>query len=214
MALAARISSKPAVSREFCDLLSSTPRQRTAALEVNDTRSTWRASVPNSMPENTCVCGQQMRMSRMHFKIGSWAIHSERSVNGHTEYCPMSSITTPRRKRHYGFKYTGLVLAICVAIETSLDIAYGAGGLSISPNFKYHPTVNADKDPAFRILDIIKHIGTLPMERDSVLQHAIATHQRARRMIAHLFMDRRTKPSAVEQTGQSLMHKAFDAHRQ
>ncbi len=65
----------------------------------------------------------------------------------------LAPISHTRRIR--GFKYLGWAGLLHQAIDMSMTMTFGAGGMSISPTFSYSNRVDDQKAPAFRIVALL-----------------------------------------------------------
>ncbi|KAK8018871.1 hypothetical protein PG991_008061 [Apiospora marii] len=110
----------------------------------------------------------------------------------------------------YGLRYTGLARVIKAAIGVSFDMRSGAGGWSVGPSFSYYPTVDAENDQSFRIMDILREVF---YGRQFGGEAADSFHQKALRKIVRLLVTGKTSPLAVDHCNRSLMHVAFNTFR-
>ncbi|KAK8135217.1 hypothetical protein PG984_007229 [Apiospora sp. TS-2023a] len=222
----ARLAAKPAAFGELCGILpphgglEATP---SGIIDANPTRNNPEQSNSrqgstlawNSKTTASCICGRklQTKMSLEYSQLGSLYLYREATSTGHSPYCPLYKTIAPKEDRRYGLRYTGLMQAIKGAIDITFNMTSGAGGWSVSPGFRYYPTVDAAQDPAFRILDLYGRSFDLRLQREDLVPDELITvfHHRATEKMRWLFDTRKTSPLAVDDRNRSLMHEAFDA---
>ncbi|KAK8078568.1 pyruvate decarboxylase [Apiospora saccharicola] len=225
--IVARFATKPAAFKELCETVSSYGDLEATVHDVIDIQPTWNdpgqsdsrqgsTLAWNSNNKTSCICGRRLRtnMSLEYSQLGSLYLYREVTSRGHYPYCPMYKTLAPKQKRRYGLLYTGLMQAIKGAIDITFNMTSGAGGWSVSPGFRYSPTVDTTQDPAFRVLNVHREFlykwshwqwtGLLPDELHTDF------HSRATEKIRWLFDNRRTSPLAVDVRNRSLMHEAFE----
>ncbi|KAK8093330.1 hypothetical protein PG997_000015 [Apiospora hydei] len=206
----ARLMAKPAASRELCEMLPSH-----GSHGANDARSIWD---PSGQPSK-CACGRRLPTSTSldYSQFGSIYWYKQLTSKGHSPHCPMSKVITLNQKRRWGFRVTGLAQSIMKGvIEATFDMTSGAGGWSISPGFRYYPTVNGDDDPAFQILGLVGillgELKNRTSKSPKSLELIASFHRVAMDKMSYLFRSGKTSPLVVDSQNQSLMHKAFTAY--
>ncbi|KAK8040106.1 hypothetical protein PG993_008517 [Apiospora rasikravindrae] len=204
----ARLMAKPAASRELCDMLPSHGSLENGSRGLNDAQSIWDPSGQS----RKCTCGRmlQTNMSLDYSQLGSVYLYKQLTSKVHAPHCPMSKVISPNQKRRYGFRLTGLAKSIMQgAIEATFDMTYGAGGWSISPGFRYYPTVNEEEDPAFQILELVRRLNRVLRRTDEELELLRSFHRVAMSRISYLFRTGKASALVVNSKNGSLMHQAF-----
>ena len=209
--LVRRSVAKPAAFKELCDSIympeqshsqNGSPDSQAHPLQNRDT-AFFQSSRPIPTNWGVCMCYRPHRRTiKRGIRWGPLYLASEWESRGHWPSCPLSK--TANKTRHaINLEYAGLVRVLESMIKVSFAWTSGAGGFSISPTFAYHPTVDAQSAPAFRILDLLAESFSKGRLR-SVEPFIIACI----RKLAMLFDDRKAHPTAITDRNESLMHYA------
>lgn len=160
-----------------------------------------------------CICKKRKTIHRKHWQFGSLYLYSE-LTSYHSPHCPLAKKTFPSSKKEHGLRYTGLAQAVKATIGVSFYKYYGAGKSSIGPNFTYYPTVNREKDPAFRVIDLLFLFNCKRIDGLNITENVIKLcHQKAIGAIARIFASGTTSPLVVNVSNESLMHALFFAYK-
>lgn len=106
-----------------------------------------------------CICLQLGGLiSRDEYQNLAWnsvLLYRQRSTKEHWPGCPVGRRCTQKRSQTLGMRFRALMGILGKAVEISFAMRSGAGGYSISPTFRYYPTVDEDTAPAFCILKLV-----------------------------------------------------------
>lgn len=155
-----------------------------------------------------CTCRPRLLRQRENSGWGPLAFFSETTAREHLPGCPAARIAVANRSRTVGVKYTGLKRFLNAAVEFSFAMTSGGGGWSLSPNFRYYPTVDEKTAPAFRIMELIFRLqrapwpgqGATPQWHDEFVALALAK-------LVKLFKSGRASPLAVDSLNRTLIHR-------
>ena len=104
----------------------------------------------------SCMCRRLRRFQRKTIVRGSLALSSETVTERHLPGCPAKQkITDTDQSRRFSLTYTGLQRLLNLAVQLSFTVVSGAGGGSLSPRFRYFPTVDSETAPAWRMLNLL-----------------------------------------------------------
>lgn len=101
----------------------------------------------------TCPYKPGRRMYRELSGWGSLQFYNETSsLEEHELRCGKKCFDRDTNSHTLGVAYYGLTRLLNHALILSITFTAGAGGYSISPSFRYYPTVNEKTAPAFRLV--------------------------------------------------------------
>lgn len=156
-----------------------------------------------------CICRRRKRYQRQQLRWGPIELYDEASFSEeHYPNCKFSQIvTTSRRHRSVGLKYTGMTGLLNRAIAMAFSMSSGAGGFSISPSFTYYATVNEGSAPAFCLFRAFQDACDY-CHRDDDLN---GLSELVSRKILGLFQERQASPTDMGSYNETLLHVAGDA---
>lgn len=207
---------KPALLKTLSDEVQSSaqthvqlakPQQCSRRLQISGSSTRHLPSKP--IMGRFCTCPRpQSAMKSKWIQMGHASFSGEWETIAHWAGCPMAK-TASKERIAIGFKYNGLIRMLKTAVNVSFSMTSGAGGFSISPNFTCSPTVDANLDPAFRIVTLIG-ISLIQDALWSVREKTPRSFVGAcMRRLVRLFDDRKVCATAVNSRNRSLMHYAI-----
>ena len=135
-----------------------------------------------------CTCPLAPKKSTGEWKLGRNLQVFTKATATHSRGCPL--FRTSQQTNTLGIKYTHSALLLKVALELSLTIKRGAGGVSISPSLQVRGLVRNDS-PAFKLIfGVSKHTD---------VSHLI--HQ-----LQVLLIEGKAGPRDVDPYGRTLIH--------
>lgn len=100
---------------------------------------------------------ESVSSSRQVVARGSWLSSADTSTAyAHETGCLYYIKGAEEVSKRWAVAFTGLQGLINHAIEVSFKYSTGAGGFSLSPNFTYYPSIDRRRDPAFRIIGLVR----------------------------------------------------------
>ncbi|OHF02485.1 hypothetical protein CORC01_02180 [Colletotrichum orchidophilum] len=211
--IALRVASKPAILRSLCDDMQSPVKDRNQGIASNlpivhskrmssdPLQNSWPAAISDML----CICPRPARSTiKKQMQRGHTILSGEWESQGHWPSCPLSK-TGRKQRLKASLTYTGLARLLKSVIGISLELTSGAGGRSISPRFTYYPTVDADSDPAFRIIRMVEQCCVRPFHDGTNREPFIIA---CLKKLARLLEEKRTYPTVVDQQNRTLMHHA------
>lgn len=173
-----------------------------------ETRST-RSTLVQASDYVSCNCRPQRKLQRKQVLWGSMEFYHETAqFERHLPTCAFSQFTR-EHKRTWGMRHVGMAWFLQKAVQISLSMKSGAGGLSISPVFRYYATVDEENAPAFQVVHIMTEF-IITKFRDKPSQLSSIQHQRLLETgltkIGRLFQERIASPNDVNSMNQTLMH--------
>lgn len=197
-----RLLAKPSLLRDMCDAVETVNR---SPGQLSDDTWTYMGG------RLSCTCGH--RQSSRHLRSAAWGpvlVSSEATTEQHFAGCPAAQImATATNKRKVVLNYTGLRYILQSAIQLSLNISWGAGSCSVSPSFAYHPTIDSETAPAFKIVRILSHpLLQIPSLSGYDRIHAFWLKRMvplATQTILKLFRTNLASPRAVDTRNESLV---------
>lgn len=212
------IVGKPALLKKLSDEFQSSaqthvqmakPQQCSRRLQIPESSTRHLPSKP--IMGRFCTCPRlQSAMKSKWIQMGHASFSGEWETVAHWAGCPMAKMASKERIA-IGFKYNGLIRMLKTAVNVSFSMTSGAGGFSISPNFTCSPTVDANLDPAFRIVTLIGVSlisDALWRVKDTTPRSFVVA---CMRKLIRLFNDRKACATAVNSQNMSLMHYAIMA---
>lgn len=217
-ALVLRAASKPAALKDLCDTVqtgrqildqlpfSNSPEQQVRDRSSGKIQSTYSGSVTGTV----CNCPRPGRFRTNKAGGIQWGhlyLSRKQETQGHWPSCPLANTGIKHSRKSTSLKFTGLASIISAAIEITISMTSGSGGYSITPNVTYYPTVDAEVDPAFCILDLLSPFfkyRTLQEDRSSFVVACA-------RKLVRLFDEKKAYPTAVDYRNNSLLHRTASA---
>ena len=157
--LLGRLVSVPSALKELSDELvpSRIPTRGGNVLIARDEQLQGLASSLTTS-HSGCLCRARQNYQGNKSQWGPLRFYNESLVKEHhLPGCPRRRFIKDRRtcKQTYGITYTGLLSIMNRAIDCSFSMCFGAGGWSISPEFRCISTVDSSKAPAFRLISVL-----------------------------------------------------------
>jgi hypothetical protein len=201
-AVLGRLLGKPAALREICDAASSQ-----STLTYRHEPGRYMTPSERSVLESlACTCRSRRSLQRRSLAWASLILSHETAFVQHLPGCPAAQLPVSDQTRKLGLTYTGLRRLLNSAVQLSFSIRSGAGGWSLSPTFTYYPTVDAKKDPAFRMMAILERSQFATSGKpETLLQWEKFVGLVLTRMV-ELFQTHRASPFAVDAKNRSLLH--------
>ncbi|KAI1350636.1 hypothetical protein F5Y01DRAFT_325881 [Xylaria sp. FL0043] len=136
-------------------------------------RGSARRALPLSKP---CGCSAWRSVDERVTRWRTLYFFSKEVVaSTHHPRCSRYASGASQRQRTFGMTYAGLRRLLSAAVSVSLCLDYGAGGISMSPMFRYHYVVDELQSLPFRMLIVLlygcnnyPHIGA-DIARDFLL---------------------------------------------
>lgn len=114
--------------------------------------------------------------------------------------CPLYQETEQVRQLAIRLAYSGIILA--GAIQASISISRGSGGISISPTLAFIPTVPCNA-PAFKVYDVYR-----PYDYSaSALQEAFTFRKQE---LLRLYSEGKAAPWDVDEKGNNVLHVSVE----
>ncbi|KAI0125524.1 hypothetical protein BJ170DRAFT_596772 [Xylariales sp. AK1849] len=157
---------------------------------------------------STCICRQQHQSLRRQAKLGGISINTINSIRWkHLPECRYAKYEVVSKSNSIRLSYNGLRWLLSKAVDISISLSTGSGGLSISPNITIRPTVDRMQAPVFRTLAFLCNCADVFFFRRSedrlimwqILE--VAVHR-----ILRQYMSRESSPHEVDSEGQSALH--------
>jgi hypothetical protein len=205
-----RILQELALTRETLGRLIAKPAQLKQVCEVLKETSSLRAfpnphhNSPISLARRTCVCRKRVARSRQVRLWGPWrTLADTTTVKDHLPSCIYHIRGRQVSTVRWAVGFTGLQRLMNRAVEVSFSYTFGAGGFSLSPGFRYYPTVDHRRDPAFRIMALVNwafwHMGHDQLRVEEFAEQCIES-------IGLLYRHGRASARAVDQYGRSVLY--------
>ncbi|KAK4163435.1 hypothetical protein QBC43DRAFT_319578 [Cladorrhinum sp. PSN259] len=158
-----RLVAKPGALKEICDATTgmkaqaTIPGRRNTKLRTptsNDDKK-FQAIMFSLGADTACFCRHRRNLERKISIQGPFRFFTEKATTQqHFTGCPAGG-TGKSKKQEYGLICNGLERILSSAIKISFAMHTGAGAWSVTPTFTYYPTVDANQDPAFRIMKLL-----------------------------------------------------------
>ncbi|KAI0427057.1 hypothetical protein F5Y09DRAFT_350725 [Xylaria sp. FL1042] len=158
---------------------------------------------------SSCICRQHRESLCRQARLGPLSASTLSSTcRKHLPECRFAKGEIVSKSKSIRFSYDGLRWLLSRAVDISLSLSTGAGGLSISPTITLRPTVDDTQAPIFRTLAfLILRFERYPRRhlpnKAIVLQLLEALVHR----IVQLYISRRRSPYEVDSKGQSVLHR-------
>ncbi|ETS86658.1 hypothetical protein PFICI_00486 [Pestalotiopsis fici W106-1] len=167
------MSSTPASSHQSRAIISSDSFDHNNALRqlvskpgylrsaIDELQSYSQQPVHTSWPlsDSICFCQPRRTLTRQRQVWSSVALSSEKlSSTIHNPDCQFAGATNTLQTFGMTLEYTGLRTLFQKAIQLSLHMTFGAGGLSINPGISYVPLVDHRSAPAFRLVQLLPRV--------------------------------------------------------
>ncbi|KAI0505907.1 hypothetical protein F5B22DRAFT_490884 [Xylaria bambusicola] len=152
---------------------------------------------------STCICRQQHESFRSHTRLGSLSFNILRSTYWkHLPECRFSRSEIVSKSDTIRMTYSGLQWLLPKAIELSISLGTGSGGLSISPTITLRPVVNENEAPVFRSLGLLRWFVWNKTPELGVMKFTEMVTNRVLRQ----YMSRKSSPYEVNSRGESALH--------
>ncbi|KAI1736874.1 hypothetical protein F4680DRAFT_430391 [Xylaria scruposa] len=166
---------------------------------------------------SSCICRQHHESLRLQTKIGGLSVNMLSNIRWkHLPECRYAKSEVISKSNSLCLSYNGLQWLLSKAVDVSISLCTGSGGLSITPNITIRPVVDEKRSPVFRTLKFLgsclRTYGT-PLKLMKLQLFEITV----RRILKH-YRCRKSSPYEVDSKGQSVMHywidvlSAFDFH--
>ncbi|KAI0551498.1 hypothetical protein F4679DRAFT_538184 [Xylaria curta] len=153
-----------------------------------------------------CSCGQSRKTSHYGRSWGYFSFsYRTSSTRRHLPDCPFSQIDGELQDTIFTIEYKGFRSLFQTAIALSLLNTRSSGGRNISPILTYYPTVDEQKAPVFRIMDLAL---IMVYWNDNIGEAIIKTLQYCFDSIFILYSQKRASPKDIDSDGQSAMNLA------
>ncbi|KAI1127598.1 hypothetical protein F5Y10DRAFT_242571 [Nemania abortiva] len=158
-----------------------------------------------------CICRQKYERLHRQAKMGDLSVDMLSSVRWkHLPECRYAKSEVLSKSNSIHLSYRGLRWLLSKAVDVSISLSTGSGGLSISPNITIRPMVDETRAPVFRSLKFLhdsleRQFGPLQDEflRLRLLEEVV--HR-----ILHQYRSQNISPYEVDSKGQSVMHYWVD----
>ncbi|KAI0547162.1 hypothetical protein F4679DRAFT_555052 [Xylaria curta] len=160
----------------------------------------------------TCICQPKRKTVRRHVKLGSLSFNTLSHKHWkHLPECRYANGEVVSETNSLGFSYSGLRWLFSKAIDVSMSLSMGAGGLSISPNITIRPVVDELHAPVFRALHLGRSImAEYRSNRCAPPQSALEFLELICHRISRQYMSRKSSPFEVTISGHSALHVWVD----
>ncbi len=111
--------------------------------------------------------------------------------------------------------YAGLVGLFAKALNISFSVKYGAGGVSMGPEITYHPVVDENRAPAFRLIETLRQ-GTIAVVRNTEARSTLRDESFERlfyycwHKLRRAYQHGKGSPQDIDLRGQSLIHEVMN----
>lgn len=193
-----RLIAKPSQLKELCNIMEETPE-----------RSTPRhasLSPHFRLARRACICRKRLVRSKQALLWGPWRALAETSItHHHLPDCIYYRQGAEELSTRWAVAFTGLQKLVSRAIEVSFSYSLGAGGCSLSPGFTHYPTIDHNRDPAFRIIGLMNRaIDPLTLTSgDSSLGEFV---EKGIHKIILLYRRGKASTKAVDLYGRGVLH--------
>ncbi|KAK4224141.1 hypothetical protein QBC38DRAFT_25931 [Podospora fimiseda] len=226
-----RLVSKPGALKEICDAADmrkdlKISGQSTTSLVVskNHYNEQFQAIMSSFGASASCFCRPRQRLEQKvpaHNSLFSFFVETA-IMEQHLPGCSAGRANSKEQRKEYVLVYNGLRRVLNSAIRISFAMHTGAGAWSITPTFKYYPTVDPNDAPAFRIMKFISDVVNWrprTWEDDDYERRVIEENaQEWPKLVALAFSKvvlqlRKNKisPLAIDSQKRSLLHYAAEA---
>lgn len=219
--MVARLASRPG---NLKTLLATTHATLTGDIAPGSSTASGKSQLPSTVslpaPGWKCTCrgfgGLRPRIQQQEVRLLGCSFRQTTHKRQHLPGCPLDQIDVGNQGQRTSITINSLAKILGVAIELSFCVRSGAGGWGISPSFTYHPTVDRNSAPAFRILELLQKACRVLSERTPTCtrEYDMASRDRfahsALQSIIRLFKSNTPKasPLDVDSFGQSLIYYA------
>ncbi|KAK5635392.1 hypothetical protein RRF57_011104 [Xylaria bambusicola] len=151
----------------------------------------------------TCICRRQHESSRSYRRLGSLSFNMVRSIHWkHLPECRFSRSEVISKSDSIRLTYSGLQWLLSKAVELSISLGTGSGGLSISPTITLRPVVNENEAPVFQSLGLLLSFTWNKRPKHEVEKF---TEMVANRILRQ-YISRKSSPYEVNSRGESALH--------
>ncbi|KAH6641013.1 hypothetical protein F5144DRAFT_562295 [Chaetomium tenue] len=201
-----RLLAKPGVLKDISDAAATLMKPSGIGTTMNHHHATRFSNAVSTYTGGSlsCLCRHRRRVRTKTAVWGSLVLSSEAATEQHLPGCPATQVVIGTDRSHkVGLAYTGLRNILNSAIQLSFQISWGAGAWSLSPNFTYYPSVDAETAPVFRILFLLYNSRSSGSLRELAWEQLTVS---AVSVILKMFRAHKASPRAVDAKNRSLVY--------